>query len=145
MINMADFKELCPHREFCGGCIYQDVPYEKQLEEKEREVLAEELISEHPSSDVATLAIDAIYRCSGPSSSTLRDSDVEIKVQGSSAFGYTVVYTSPEFPFICIEPQSCAINAHNLKNQELAALQILEGNNEHVHWIEITAEDSHEI
>ncbi len=39
MINMADFKELCPHREFCGGCIYQDVPYEKQLEEKEREVL----------------------------------------------------------------------------------------------------------
>ena len=40
MINMADFKELCPHREFCGGCIYQDVPYEKQLEEKEREVLS---------------------------------------------------------------------------------------------------------
>lgn len=40
MINMADFKELCPHREFCGGCIYQDVPYEKQLEEKKREVLS---------------------------------------------------------------------------------------------------------
>lgn len=39
MINMADFRDLCPHREFCGGCIYQDVPYEKQLEEKEREVL----------------------------------------------------------------------------------------------------------
>ncbi len=39
MINMADFKELCPHREFCGGCIYQDVPYENQLAEKEREVL----------------------------------------------------------------------------------------------------------
>ncbi len=38
MINMADFKELCPHREFCGGCIYQDVPYENQLAEKEREV-----------------------------------------------------------------------------------------------------------
>ena len=37
MINMADFRDLCPHREFCGGCIYQDVPYEKQLEEKERE------------------------------------------------------------------------------------------------------------
>ena len=37
MINMADFKELCPHRDFCGGCIYQGVPYEKQLEEKEKE------------------------------------------------------------------------------------------------------------
>ena len=39
MINMADFKELCPHRDFCGGCIYQGVPYEKQLEEKEKEVM----------------------------------------------------------------------------------------------------------
>ena len=39
MINMADFKELCPHRDFCGGCIYQGGPYEKQLEEKEKEVM----------------------------------------------------------------------------------------------------------
>ena len=39
MISMADFKELCPHSEFCGGCIYQGTPYEEQLKEKEREVL----------------------------------------------------------------------------------------------------------
>ena len=39
MINMADFRFLCPHREFCCGCIYQDVPFENLLEEKEREVL----------------------------------------------------------------------------------------------------------
>ena len=39
MINMADFKELCPHTDFCGGCIYQGVPYKKQLEEKEKEVM----------------------------------------------------------------------------------------------------------
>ena len=42
---MADFnekniatREICPHSEFCGGCIYQGVAYEKQLLEKERQV-----------------------------------------------------------------------------------------------------------
>ena len=34
MINMADFKELCPHSEFCGGCIHQGTPYEEQLKEE---------------------------------------------------------------------------------------------------------------
>lgn len=56
MINMADFNEkmcvqseagastqslrekVCPHSEFCGGCIYQGVPYETQLAEKEMQV-----------------------------------------------------------------------------------------------------------
>ena len=36
---MADFKELCPHREFCGGCIHQGTVYSEQLKEKEKEVL----------------------------------------------------------------------------------------------------------
>lgn len=42
---MEDFKctaagsrELCPHSEFCGGCIHQGVPYEEQLAAKEAEV-----------------------------------------------------------------------------------------------------------
>ena len=35
---MGNFKSICPHSEFCGGCIYQGVPYEKQLAEKEMEV-----------------------------------------------------------------------------------------------------------
>ena len=28
---MADFnqKPICPHNEFCGGCIYQEKPYEE--------------------------------------------------------------------------------------------------------------------
>ncbi len=34
---MEDFK-LCEHREFCGGCIHQGVPYSEQLELKESEV-----------------------------------------------------------------------------------------------------------
>ena len=31
---------LCQHREFCGGCIHQGVPYEEQLKIKEDEVKA---------------------------------------------------------------------------------------------------------
>ncbi len=32
-------ENLCPHREFCGGCIYQGVPYETQLADKEQQAL----------------------------------------------------------------------------------------------------------
>ncbi|MBQ9961616.1 MAG: 23S rRNA (uracil(1939)-C(5))-methyltransferase RlmD [Firmicutes bacterium] len=32
--------EICKHNEFCGGCIYQEHDYPKQLEIKEQEVLA---------------------------------------------------------------------------------------------------------
>ena len=28
----------CPHDEFCGGCTYQEIPYEEQLKIKEQEV-----------------------------------------------------------------------------------------------------------
>ena len=42
---MADFNEnnvaargICPHSEFCGGCIYQGTAYEEQLSEKEKQV-----------------------------------------------------------------------------------------------------------
>lgn len=47
MTNMADFNmsnsenavwEVCPHSEFCGGCIYQGVSYADQLAEKEKQV-----------------------------------------------------------------------------------------------------------
>ncbi len=30
--------EICKHNEFCGGCLYQGVPYEEQLKIKENEV-----------------------------------------------------------------------------------------------------------
>lgn len=31
--------EICKHNEFCGGCLYQETPYEEQLKIKEQEVL----------------------------------------------------------------------------------------------------------
>lgn len=45
MRNMGDFNDVskheppvCPHSQFCGGCIYQGVSYAKQLAEKEATV-----------------------------------------------------------------------------------------------------------
>ena len=36
---MEDFnRPLCPHMEFCGGCLFQGIPYEAQLAEKEATV-----------------------------------------------------------------------------------------------------------
>lgn len=35
----AGMREVCPHSEFCGGCIYQGKTYAQQLSEKESEVL----------------------------------------------------------------------------------------------------------
>lgn len=36
---MEDFRPICPHSEFCGGCIHQGISYESQLKAKEKEVL----------------------------------------------------------------------------------------------------------
>lgn len=61
MINMGDFKAMrpvCPHSEYCGGCIYQGVPYEQQLAEKEKQV--RELLEKK---SVRPDRIDAIEGC----------------------------------------------------------------------------------
>jgi len=31
-------KQICPHSEYCGGCIYQGIPYEEQLRQKDKSV-----------------------------------------------------------------------------------------------------------
>lgn len=36
--NMHPEMPMCPHSEFCGGCIYQGISYEEQLAEKENQV-----------------------------------------------------------------------------------------------------------
>lgn len=66
MINMADFNlnenvvmPVCSHSEFCGGCIYQGVPYKEQLAEKEKQV--HEFLSVK---GVAPEKLDAIEGCS---------------------------------------------------------------------------------
>ncbi|NLZ76439.1 MAG: aldose 1-epimerase [Spirochaetales bacterium] len=112
----------------------------RRLVTDEHMLPTEEVVEERLSSDVDSLSIDGIFKTNGPSASTLRGDGVALKIQGGPAFGYTVVYTDAELPFITVEPQSCAINAHNLVNRELAALQILESGKERQHWIEIRVE-----
>ncbi|MCI8609206.1 MAG: 23S rRNA (uracil(1939)-C(5))-methyltransferase RlmD [Firmicutes bacterium] len=62
---MEDFRPapsarvICPHNEFCGGCIYQGVSYENQLKEKEREVVR--LLEEKA---VTPKVMDKIQGCS---------------------------------------------------------------------------------
>ena len=64
---MADFNmsnsenavwEVCPHSEFCGGCIYQGVSYADQLAEKEKQV--KELLEKK---SVQPDKLDAIEGC----------------------------------------------------------------------------------
>ena len=38
-------KDICRHFEYCGGCLYQDTPYEKQLAIKDKEI--RNLLSKH--------------------------------------------------------------------------------------------------
>lgn len=38
-VNPFADRERCPHNEFCGGCLYQGMPYEEQCRQKGREVL----------------------------------------------------------------------------------------------------------
>ena len=38
-------KETCKHFEYCGGCLYQDTPYEKQIAIKDKEI--RNLLSKH--------------------------------------------------------------------------------------------------
>lgn len=67
MTNMGDFKksnsenerkEMCPHSEFCGGCIYQGIDYADQLAEKEKQV--KELLEKK---SVQLDSIDTIEGC----------------------------------------------------------------------------------
>lgn len=53
----------CPHNEYCGGCIYQGVPYEEQLQDKElkvRDLLAEAQIV--PSKSGPIVPSPSLYR-----------------------------------------------------------------------------------
>ena len=38
MNNTYEKMDICIHDEFCGGCIHQGIDYEKQLEDKEKEI-----------------------------------------------------------------------------------------------------------
>ena len=51
---------ICKHDEYCGGCIYQGVPYEEQLKIKEKQVI--QLLKDK---DAQVLKMDGIEGCPG--------------------------------------------------------------------------------
>lgn len=55
--------DICKHNEYCGGCVYQGIPYEEQLNIKEKEVL--ELLIErniNPKEYLPIVGASEIYR-----------------------------------------------------------------------------------
>lgn len=63
--------------------------------------------------DIETLAIDDDFVCSG-TTATIIDLQKNIKIETSDDFRHFVVYKNIGDNFICVEPQTCSINAHRL-------------------------------
>jgi len=67
-----------------------------------------------------------------------------VTLAASDFFTHTCVFARPQYPFFCVENQSCSTDAHNLFAQGLekeAHLAILEPGESLSAWIEITVSD----
>jgi len=62
--NSDKFKRpVCPHAEFCGGCIYQGVEYEEQLRQKDKSV--RRLLAKHDIDESVYEGLVPAYTCFG--------------------------------------------------------------------------------
>ena len=64
--------------------------------------------------DVQSIDTDTVFFSDSAIRSVLSSPDYSIEIAGSDEFNHVVVYTSPERPFVCVEPQTCSTDAHNL-------------------------------
>ncbi len=57
-------EDPCPHFGLCGGCLYQTIPYEKQLEIKEKQVreLLDAVCEDYPFEGIKASPISGAYR-----------------------------------------------------------------------------------
>lgn len=66
-------------------------------------------------SDVDTLDLDDVYTdIAGDAVIDYPEKRLKVLIASSDEINHTVVYTPPEQPFFCIEPQTCATDAVNL-------------------------------
>jgi aldose 1-epimerase len=68
----------------------------------------------------------------------------KVTLAASDFFTHACIFTPPQYPFFCVENQSCSTDAHNLYAQGLekeAHLVILEPEESLSAWIEITVSD----
>lgn len=67
---------------------------------------------------VSDLSLDKVFTTmGGAAKSQIQYSDFTLKIEGSKQFTHVVVYTRAEMPYVCLEPQSCSTDCHNLYEQ----------------------------
>lgn len=93
--------------------------------------------------DVKKLDEDALFITDGAINASLFYEGAKMHIKASDDFNHAVIYTSPSMPSICVEPQSCATNAHNLYSEgkrDLASLIIVKGGESHKSSVSIIFE-----
>ncbi len=93
--------------------------------------------------DVDVLAIDQVFLTDGPIKATIAGSGPTVTISASDEFGHAVIYTAPQHPFLCVEPQTCSTDAHNLSSAGLgqyAGLQVTEAGSEAHLWVRLDIE-----
>ena len=63
---------------------------------------------------VSAIDTDTVFFSDSAIVSTLSSADYTITIDGSDDFNHVVVYTAPDKHFICVEPQTCSTDAHNM-------------------------------
>ena len=79
---------------------------------------------------VSDIDTDSLFLTDGPMMATLEYKETKLIINTSDEFKFAVLYTSPSWPFICVEPQSSLTNAHNMYQkgyEKLSSLIILNG------------------
>ncbi len=69
---------------------------------------------------VSLIDTDSVFITDGAMRASLDFGCYRIDMDSYGGFEHVVVYTSPDRPFICVEPQSCSTDAHNLYNKGYA-------------------------
>ena len=85
--------------------------------------------------DINTIKLDTVFLSDKAIESTLIGKEFSLSIKGSDEFRHVVIYTSPEKPFICIEPQTGSTDFVNLDahgfNREANLLELKEGASAH--------------
>ena len=64
--------------------------------------------------DVASIDTDTVFFSDSAIKSVLSSDAYTLTITGSDEFDHVVVYTAPDRSFVCVEPQTCSTDAHNM-------------------------------
>ena len=63
---------------------------------------------------VSSIDTDTVFFADSSIASTLSSDLYKLTISGSEDFDHVVIYTSPGKSFVCVEPQTCSTDAHNM-------------------------------